>query len=52
LEVVRLSLANLATFPWIAEAVSAGQLTLQGFRFDIRSGVLTTLVNDRFVPVS
>jgi carbonic anhydrase len=52
LEVVRLSLANLATFPWIAEAVSAGQLTLQGFRFDIRSGVLTTLMNDRFVPVS
>ncbi len=52
LEVVRLSLANLATFPWIAEAVSAGQLKLQGFRFDIRSGVLTTLVNDRFVPVS
>jgi carbonic anhydrase len=52
LEVVRLSLANLATFPWIAEAVSAGALKLQGFRFDIRSGVLTTLINDRFVPVS
>ena len=52
LEVVRLSLANLATFPWIADAVSAGTLTLQGFRFDIRSGVLTTLMNDRFVPVS
>jgi carbonic anhydrase len=52
LEVVRLSLANLATFPWIADAVSAGTLKLQGFRFDIRSGVLTTLMNDRFVPVS
>ena len=52
LEVVRLSLANLATFPWIADAVSAGTLKLQGFRFDIRSGVLTTLINDRFVPVS
>ncbi len=52
LEVVRLSLANLGTFPWIAEAVSAGALKLQGFRFDIRSGVLTTLINDRFVPVS
>ncbi len=52
LEVVRLSLANLATFPWIADAVSAGTLKLQGFRFDIRSGVLTTLVNDRFVPVN
>lgn len=51
MEVVRLSLANLSTFPWIADAVTAGSLKLQGFRFDIRSGVLTTLVNDRFEPV-
>lgn len=51
-EVVRLSLANLASFPWIAEAVAAGQLTLQGFRFDIHSGVLTHLEGDRFVPVA
>jgi len=33
-EVVRLSLANLMTFPWIAEAVGAGRLVLQGFLFD------------------
>ena len=52
MEVVRLSLDNLSTFPWIREGVAAGTLKLQGFRFDIRSGVLTTLVNDRFVPVS
>ncbi len=40
IEVVRLSLANLATFPWIAAAVAAGRLELGGFRFDIESGVL------------
>ena len=28
-EVVRLSLANLMTFPWIAEAVAANRLVLQ-----------------------
>jgi carbonic anhydrase len=33
-------LANLATFPWIAEAVAAGRLTVHGFRFDIHTGVL------------
>jgi carbonic anhydrase len=49
--VVRLSLANLRTYPWIEEAVSAGRLALQGFRFDIRTGVLATLKEDRFVPV-
>ena len=50
-EVVRLSLANLATFPWIAEAVAAGRLALHGFRFAIRTGVLERLEGDRFVPV-
>ncbi len=50
-EVVKLSLANLLTFPWIREAVDAGRLELQGFRFGIRSGVLTRLEGDRFVPV-
>ncbi len=50
-EVVRLSLANLMTFPWVAEAVAAGTLKLQGFRFGIESGVLTRMEGDRFVPV-
>ena len=49
--VVRLSLANLRTYPWIEEAVGAGRLALQGFRFDIRTGVLARLEEDRFVPV-
>ena len=39
-EVVRLSLANLITFPWVKEAVEAGRLKLYGFRFDIHTGVL------------
>ena len=39
-EVVRLSLANLMTFPWIAEAVAAGRLALQGYLFDVHTGVL------------
>ena len=51
-EVVRLSLANLISFPWIAEAIAAGRLTLHGFRFDISTGVLMTLQGDRFVPVA
>jgi carbonic anhydrase len=49
--VVQLSLANLLGFPWIADAVAAGRLALLGFRFDIHSGELTMLENDRFVHV-
>lgn len=50
--VVRLSLANLRTFPWIAEAVKAGRLELGGFHFDIRTGVLARLEGERLVPVA
>lgn len=50
-EVVRFSLANLRTFPWIEDAVNAGKLQLHGFRFGIRDGELTRLDGDRFVPV-
>lgn len=49
--VVRLSLANLRTYPWIEEAVDAGRLELAGFRFDIRTGVLLKLEDDHFVAV-
>ena len=51
-EVVRLTLANLATFPWIADAVAAGTLALHGFRFDIHSGVLARMEEAGFVPVA
>lgn len=49
--VVRLSLANLMTFPWIADAVSAGKLAVHGFRFDIHTGVLARLEAGQLVPV-
>jgi len=39
--VVRLSIANLMTFPWIAEPVAAGRLTVSGYLFDIHTGVLS-----------
>jgi carbonic anhydrase len=49
--VVRLSLANLLSFPWIAEAVEAGRLTLAGFRFEIRTGILERLETGGMVPI-
>jgi carbonic anhydrase len=50
-EVVKLSLTNLMTFPWIAERVHAGSLRLHGAWFDIRIGVLMMLQHDgSFMP--
>jgi carbonic anhydrase len=37
------SLANLMTFPWIAERVASGRLTLHGAWFAIRTGELMVL---------
>ena len=45
-EVVRVSLANLRSFPWIAAREAAGQLTLHGAWFAIRTGVLSVLQAD------
>jgi carbonic anhydrase len=36
--VVRMSLKNLMTFPWVADRVTSGALTIHGFYFDIRDG--------------
>jgi carbonic anhydrase len=41
--VVRLSLDNLRTFPWIAEREAAGTLALSGLHFGIADGVLRAL---------
>jgi len=50
-EVVKVSLDNLMTFPWIAERVAAGKLQLHGAWFGIHSGVLTILQPDgSFAP--
>ncbi len=45
-EVVKLSLANMRTFPWITERESAGLLTLTGAHFDVRFGRLSVLTED------
>lgn len=52
-ECVKLSLERLMTFPFVAERVKAGLLTLQGGRFGIADGKLD-LLDERgiFVPVS
>lgn len=44
--VVRVSLENLASFPWIAERLADGRLRLHGMHFDVRSGVLALLQPD------
>ncbi|HYC75308.1 carbonic anhydrase [Brevundimonas sp.] len=41
--VVRLSLDNLRTFPWIAEREAAGELALTGLHFGIADGILRAL---------
>lgn len=50
---VKISLANLMTFPWIASAVAAGDLHLHGWYFDIVEGALCALdaENGEFRPV-
>jgi len=50
---VRHSLVRLKAFPFVAEAVEAGALTLHGARFGIADGELEWLSEDgRFHPVS
>jgi len=39
-EVIRVSLDNLLTFPWIAERVRDGRLTLAGMHFNVETGLL------------
>jgi carbonic anhydrase len=51
LEVVKTSLTNLMTFPWIAERTASGDLALHGAWFDIRIGELMMLQSDgTFAP--
>ena len=44
--VVRVSLENLQTFPWVAERVADGRMQLHGAHFDVRSGVLAVMGAD------
>ncbi len=51
--IVRLSIRNLRTFPWIAERESAGELELTGLHFGIAEGILRKLgSSSRFEPLS
>lgn len=52
-EAVKLSLANLRTFPWITERERDARLTLHGAHFSIAEGRLTMLdeAEDSFRPV-
>jgi carbonic anhydrase len=52
-EAVKVSLANLRTFPWVAEREQAAALTLHGAHFSIAEGVLYILdeAEDAFRPV-
>lgn len=43
MEAVKVSLANLRTFPWIAEREADGRLSLHGCHFSIREGQLYLL---------
>lgn len=49
---IRQSLANLRTFPWLAEKEQAGTLKLRGAHFSIMEGVLYSLDEDtgEFLP--
>ena len=54
LAAVRVSLANLLSFPWVREKVETGALRLQGAYFAISDGVLHLLddASDEFAPAS
>lgn len=51
IENVRVSLDNLATFPWITAARNAGTLTVVGFYFDVASGTLRHITADAEVAI-
>jgi carbonic anhydrase len=51
-EGVRVSLANLRTFPWVAEREADGRLSLHGCHFSVADGKLYLLdeAEDSFRP--
>jgi carbonic anhydrase len=53
-EAIKTSLANLLSFPWIAERVNDGKLRIHGWRFGIRDGIMSVYVPrlDRFAPLT
>lgn len=52
IESIRVSLENLATFPWIAAACEAGALRVLGFYFDVGNGTLRQVTADREIIIA
>ncbi len=50
-EAIKVSLANLESFPWVAERVRAGRLQLHGWYFDLATGELLRCSDGRFEQV-
>ncbi len=48
-EAVKVSLANLMTFPWVAARVESGDLELHGWLFDLEAGRLLAHTPDGWV---
>lgn len=48
---IRQSVANLRSFPWLAEREAAGKLALHGWWFDLEAGTLWRLTETGFAPV-
>ena len=51
-QVVRLSLENLRSFPFVTERLASGRLRLHGAHFDVRTGRLALLSADGFTDVA
>ncbi|MEI7669301.1 MAG: carbonic anhydrase [Pseudomonadota bacterium] len=53
LEALKISLGNLLTFPWIAERIKNGKLSINAWHFDIASGVIISYdkEKDEFLPI-
>lgn len=53
-EVIKTSLANLLSFPWINERIVDGRLRIHGWRFDMTEGAMYVYVPeaDRFEKIS
>lgn len=51
IETVRVSLANLRGFPFVADAEAAGTLAVLGFYFEVATGQLSQVLPDRVLPI-
>ena len=52
IENIRLSLENLQSFPWLAQACDAQQLRVLGFYFEIATGLLSHVDANHVTPIN